>query len=428
MLNAPRIGRVLGNEVEMMGGDAQDMTLKERMLKVLSGQRPDMIPVAPSYLDLTFEDSIREYYVDQYKQRMKELKLRRYQVDHIEDTIFRVNAIYHVYSAVKEKSDWIQISYCGPSRRWAESTEIYLIDDNLFYVDKQTGEKRNMLTTELPSGIGYCSIYGGCEYQDDTKDIWDSSSNLRTAADVDALIMITPAEELLDQGILDVPRRIVSDYGDKYYISALLGTPFTNCYDLIGFRGMMVMTYENPELLKYIIERELAQDLERAKALAQVGIDGIYVVETFTGGDMISPQAYNEFIYPFDDILIREIRRLGLRSIFYFCGDINPRLDRLAKLDIAALAFEESKGGVMIELERIVDKVGKDLCLLGNIDSIRFGLHGTPEEMVAEVKRQIDIGSRAAGFIVSNGSPFPPDTNPRQIDAMITAAHEHKIS
>jgi len=411
-----------------MRDDVQDMTPKERMLNALSGQRPDVIPAAPSYLDLTFEDSIRKYYVDQYKRRMKSLKLRRYQVDHTEDTIFRINALYHTYSAVKEKSDWIQISYSGPSRRWAESTEIQLIDECLFYVDEQTGKKRNMLTTGLPCGIGYCSIYGGSEYQDDTKDIWDSSSNFRTAADVDALIRITPAKELLDQGIFDVPRQIVSDYGDKYYISALLGTPFTNCYDLLGFRGMMVMTHKNPELLKYIIERELAQDLERAKALAQVGVDGIYLVETFTSGDMISPEAYNEFVYFFDDILIREIKKLGLRPIFYFCGDIIPRLDQLAKLDIAALAFEESKKGFVIELERIVDKVGKDLCLLGNIDTIRLGLHGTPKEMVAEVKRQIGIGSRAAGFIVSNGSPFPPDTNPRQIDAMITVAHEHKIS
>jgi len=191
---------------------------------------------------------------------------------------------------------------------------------------------------------------------------------------------------------------------------------------------MMVMIHKNPELLKYIIERELAQDLERAKALAQVGVDGIYLVETFAGGDMISSEAYNEFVYFFDDILIREAKKLGLRSIFYFCGDIIPRLDRLAKLDIAALAFEESKKGFVTELEKIVAKVGKDLCLLGNIDTIRFGLHGTPKEMVAEVKRQIDIGSRAAGFIVSNGSPFPPGTNPRQINAMITAAHEHKIS
>lgn len=410
-----------------MRDHVQDMTPKERMLKVLSGQRPDMIPAAPSYLYLAFEDSIREYYVDQYKRRMKSLKLRRYQVDHTEDTIFRINALYQAYSAVEEKSDWIETSYCGPSHRWAESTEIQLIDECLFYVDEQTGKKRNMLTTGLPCGIGYCSVYGGCEYQDYIKDIWDSSSNFRTAADVDALTL-TPAEELLDQGIFDVPRQIVSDYGDTYYTSAILGTPFTNCYDLLGFRGLMVMIYDNPKLLKYIIEREMAQDLERAKALAQVGVDGIYLVETFTGGDMISPQAYNEFVYLFDDILIREIKKLGLRPIFYFCGDIIPRLDQLAKLDIAALAFEESKKRFVIELERIVDKVGKDLCLLGNIDAIRLGLHGTPEEMVAEVKRQIGIGSRAAGFIVSNGSPFPPDTNPRQIDAMITAAHEHKIS
>jgi uroporphyrinogen-III decarboxylase len=43
--------------------------------------------------------------------------------------------------------------------------------------------------------------------------------------------------------------------------------------------------------------------------------------------------------------------------------------------------------------------------------------------MAAEVRRQVSIGARANGFVVGTGSPFPLDTNPRQIDTLVETAH-----
>jgi uroporphyrinogen-III decarboxylase len=60
---------------------------------------------------------------------------------------------------------------------------------------------------------------------------------------------------------------------------------------------------------------------------------------------------------------------------------------------------------------------------LGNVDAVRFGLHASMEEMAAEVKRQVRIGARAKGFVVSTGSPFPLDTNPRLVDTLVATAH-----
>ena len=45
------------------------------------------------------------------------------------------------------------------------------------------------------------------------------------------------------------------------------------------------------------------------------------------------------------------------------------------------------------------------------------------DEMAAEVRRQAGIGTRAKGFVVSTGSPFPLDTNPRLLDTLVTTAH-----
>ena len=61
--------------------------------------------------------------------------------------------------------------------------------------------------------------------------------------------------------------------------------------------------------------------------------------------------------------------------------------------------------------------------VFGNIDAIQYGLHASLDEVAGEVRRQIHTGAQAKGFVVSTGSPFPLDSNPRVIDTMVKTAH-----
>jgi uroporphyrinogen-III decarboxylase len=97
----------------------------------------------------------------------------------------------------------------------------------------------------------------------------------------------------------------------------------------------------------------------------------------------------------------------------------------MVQLDIAAVGVEESKKKFEIEIQEVVRQVAGRAAVLGNIDAVRYGLNATQEEMAAEAKRQLRIGQQAKGFLLSTGSPFPLDTNPRLIDTMISAAHAH---
>ena len=114
---------------------------------------------------------------------------------------------------------------------------------------------------------------------------------------------------------------------------------------------------------------------------------------------------------------------LGLLPIHYVCGDAVSRLDRIAQLDIAAVAMEESKKNSVIEIEEVVRRVAGRVAVLGNIDAVRYGPNATLAEMAAEAKRQLRIGRAAKGFVLSTGSPFPLDTNPRLIDTLVSTAH-----
>jgi uroporphyrinogen-III decarboxylase len=165
------------------------------------------------------------------------------------------------------------------------------------------------------------------------------------------------------------------------------------------------------------------QSKEEMAAWAASGIHGVFVEEVFSGADIISPQSYEQFVFAYNQPYFQHMRALGLLPIHYVCGDVIPRLEQMVQYDIAAVAVEESKKGFRIELTEVVERVAGHKAVFGNIDAVRFGIHATAEEMSAEVRRQAGIGAQARGFIASTGSPFPLETDPRMVDALVSTAH-----
>jgi hypothetical protein len=396
---------------------AHSMTPKDRLIQALTCQKPDVLPAVPAYLCLFLADFERAFYIEQYRLRLRECGTGRYPMDHAEDTLFRARAIAQSYGIFKVRSDWIEADR-GVSRAWAARLDILEQNGHLYYQDRVSGKRVAMHKAPLPRGDEELSSVNRSE-----SDILDLSAQIRDRDDVERIIPIRSAGELLDSGEMDLLRRVVQDYGERYFISTILDTPFSDIADHLGFYGLMTSMHDRPALLHEMLRRQLAQTQEVMAALAAVGLHGVYVQEIFTGADLISPRSYDEFVRDYNVPYFKYMRGLSLLPIHYVCGDVLPRLERMAGYDVAAIAVEESKKNFCIEIEEVVERVGHKVAVLGNIDAVRFGLHATAEEMAAEVRRQAGIGARARGFVVSTGSPFPLDTNPRLVDMLVATAH-----
>jgi hypothetical protein len=395
------------------------MNSKERMVRALHGESPDVLPAAWAYPSLFLEDAERQSYVDQYRHRM--VGLDRYAVDHVEDTLLRARAVRQSYEIFEARPDWIEVSQ-GASRAWAARTEIIRRDGELYYHDLGSDQMEPMASAPVPWGDARLQAASAS-----LNDLWDVGQEVRDENEVDARLPLLTSEELLARGDFDLPLRLVAECGHEFFISTVLDTPFSNAYDLLGFQGLMTIQHDRPALFHYILERELERAREVMTAWAAVGVHGVYVEEVFTGADLISPRSYDEFVHHYNQPYFEHMRSLGMLPIHYVCGDAIPRLDRIADLDIAAVAVEESKKGFTLEIEDVVERVAGRVAVFGNIDAVRYGLHATAEEMAVEVRRQARIGARARGFVVSTGSPFPLDTDPRLIDALVETAHSIEL-
>lgn len=108
----------------------------------------------------------------------------------------------------------------------------------------------------------------------------------------------------------------------------------------------------------------------------------------------MNPEQFEKYYWtPFLKV-INALVEMGVTPVIYTEGPYNTRLDQMVGLPAGkcVVHFEN------VDLQRAKDTIGKDCCITANFP-IYLLEYGTKQQIVDEVKRQIDIGAPGGGFI-----------------------------
>lgn len=227
--------------------------------------------------------------------------------------------------------------------------------------------------------------------------------------------------EVLASGVFDHIRLLSERYGSEHLLMLNEGNPICWLLDphgVLGFEGGLVSLMENPDRVEYLLHACYEAMLPRMEALKEAGGDGYIGSETYCSADIMSPDLYRRMIFPAQKRFYTAVRDMGLIPVTYFTGEVNPLLDDIAELGVAALMVEEGKKGFTLDIGEIYDKLDGRIGLFGNLDSVYTLRMGSREDVVRETKRQIQACNRG-GFVMANGSPVCFRTPLENIRAMI---------
>lgn len=250
-----------------------------------------------------------------------------------------------------------------------------------------------------------------------TSDVWDRRIDGQTP-DAEALAPSWDAQAAIAAGAPEYARRAQARWGDEHLLYGSAGAPFWSAYASLGFAGLMESLLTDPGALARIIARHAETVCAAVEVWAAAGLRCLFVEECFSSSDLISEADYLRFSWPAVREVLQHARDLGLRTVYYYCGAIDRRVEHIAELPADALAFEESKKSFVIDLAEIRRIVGPDRPLLGNIDAVvlRDAEAGT-------IRRAVQAQWEAAGPLLATscGSPLTLDTPAWKLDAMLEA-------
>jgi len=141
-------------------------------------------------------------------------------------------------------------------------------------------------------------------------------------------------------------------------------------------------------------------------------------------GPQISPKMYHEMFFPRHRAMWMRAGELAdVKVMLHSCGSIAPfipdfieaGLDILQPIQISA----RSMGAVALKQE-----YGRDLCLWGGGCDTQHTLpRGTPDEVVAEVSRQVTTLAPGGGFVFQQVHNIMADVPPQNVVAMLDAVN-----
>jgi len=216
--------------------------------------------------------------------------------------------------------------------------------------------------------------------------------------------------------------RLLKEYfkNEKYIRGNCDQAPFSLASMMRGAQNWMLdlMMAEEGwiiELLEYCTDAT-SQFL---KLMAQTGCDMLSNGDSPAGPDMISPDMYEKYAFPFEKRVIEVAHETGLRYTLHICGNTDVILDKMLKTGIDAIELDYKT-----DIKKIFDIYHDKAILIGNIDPSGVLARGTVEDVSNKTLELLEIYKDSNKFILNAGCAIPAETPSDNLKAMIKAARE----
>jgi uroporphyrinogen decarboxylase len=186
-------------------------------------------------------------------------------------------------------------------------------------------------------------------------------------------------------------------YRKEFVIATQCWAGFTMAGKVIGPEKEMLLLYDEPDFVKAVADFANRLWIEGLKIFMEAGADMPTPIDPLAMPELIGRKLYNEFAFPLEKSMVKEIKESECYSHLHICGNIETILEDLVETGTSIISFDQKTN--LFEAKK---KVGDKMTLWGNVDPARM-LLGTPEEIMNLSKECIKTAAPGGGYILAPG-------------------------
>jgi hypothetical protein len=192
---------------------------------------------------------------------------------------------------------------------------------------------------------------------------------------------------------------------------------------LRGLRGCLIDMINTPEKLHDAFRMYTSMAIEGAVSDAELKNTKTVLVPMRRGAaEFMSTEQYGEFYWPYLKQLLNGLVEAELRPIAIFEGECDGVLEFMTELPPKKIVCHFDR----VDRKKAKRVIGDTMCFWGNVPTSKL-CHGTPQEVIEDVKELIDIFGDNGGLIVDGAMGIPDNARPENVHAMTEAAHEYGV-
>ncbi len=219
--------------------------------------------------------------------------------------------------------------------------------------------------------------------------------------------------------------RILKDYfDDEVYIRGNCDQdPFSLASMMRGTENWMMdlLDREHEDLVFRLLDYCAEATTQFIELMSETGAHMVSNGDSPAGPELISPEMYKKYAYPYEKKIVDKAHELGLPYTLHICGNTEPILDKM--IDTGTDCVEiDYKTDTLFSHEVCKDRV----VFIGNIDPSGVLAMGTPELVKKKTLDLLKIFSDTPKFILNAGCAIPPITPQENLFAMIETARNFR--
>ena len=204
---------------------------------------------------------------------------------------------------------------------------------------------------------------------------------------------------------------------DRPVFAGVIG-PFSLAGRLMDVSEAMVNCYVEPDMVHVVLEKATEFLIKYIGEYKKVGANGVVMAEPLAG--MLSPALAEEFSEPYVKKIVDAIQDDEFILIYHNCGDnVGLMAESILRTGAGAYHF-----GNAVKMKDMLDKMPKDVVVMGNVDPAGQLRNGTPESVKKATKDIMAECCEYDNFVISSGCDIPPATPWANIDAFFDAVKE----
>ena len=205
---------------------------------------------------------------------------------------------------------------------------------------------------------------------------------------------------------------------DRPVLAGVIG-PFSLAGRLVDVTEAMILCFEDPDMLRTVLEKCTGFLIEYIRSYKGVGADGVVVAEPLAG--MLSPDLAAEFSHGYVRRIVEACQDENFLVVYHNCGNGTIRmLDGILGTGCKMFHF-----GNAIDMRELMPKMPADLIAMGNIDPAGTFLNGSEQSVYDETAALLKDCGKYPNFVLSSGCDIPPRTPWGNIDAFFRAAKDY---
>ncbi len=194
-----------------------------------------------------------------------------------------------------------------------------------------------------------------------------------------------------------------------------IATYMTMHTEFSGVGNLRRMLYANPRTAHSLFRKINDVLIELIKAQIDAGAHAGMVFDSLAG--YLTPRLYKEFVLPYQERILREVKKHDVPSILYLtgcCGILNKMVNVGA--DVLGIDSKTDIGDVK-------KRVGKSVALQGNLDP--YTLFGSRKSIEVAVRECIRKAAPDGGYIFNTGEGLVKDVKFESVAETVAAVKKY---